>query len=100
MLFGEGFSCRILYYFVGYLYVSGSGSITSVREERANLSAKILLVIMWFLFGVVSSSSGCLGWAALFHCGTPCSFHMIILGHFLSSFQSYEPWHRALCLTC
>ena len=30
-----------------------------------------LLVIMWFLFEEVSSSSGCLGWAALFYCGTP-----------------------------
>ena len=26
-------------------------------------------VIMWFLFGEVSS--GCLGWATLFYCGTP-----------------------------
>ena len=34
---------------------------------------------MWFLFGEVSSSSGCLGWAALFYCGTPCAFHIIIL---------------------
>ena len=33
-----GISCRISY-FVGYLYVSGSGSITSVGEERVNLSA-------------------------------------------------------------
>ena len=47
-----------LYSFVVYLYVNGSGSITSVGEERANLSA---VVIMWFLFGEVSSSSGCLG---------------------------------------
>ena len=31
----------------------------------------ILPVIMWFLFGEVSSSSGCLGWATLFYCGTP-----------------------------
>ena len=29
-----------------------------------------LPVIMWFLFGEVSSSSGCLGWATLFYCGT------------------------------
>ena len=28
-----------LYSFVGYLYLSGSGSITSVGEERANASA-------------------------------------------------------------
>ena len=34
-------------FFVGYLYISGSGSFTSVGEERANLSA--IVVIMWFL---------------------------------------------------
>ena len=34
MFFGVGVSCRILYSFVGYLYVSGSGSVTSVGEER------------------------------------------------------------------
>ena len=39
---GVGVSCRKLYYFV-YLYVNGSGSITSVGEERANLSAVIYL---------------------------------------------------------
>ena len=44
MFFGVGVSCHILYSFVGYLYVSGSGSNTSVGEVRANLS-----VIMWFL---------------------------------------------------
>ena len=27
----------------------------------------------------VCSSSGCLGWATLFYCGTPCAFHIIIL---------------------
>ena len=36
-------SCRYLYSFVVYLYVSGSGSITSVGEERANLSAVVYL---------------------------------------------------------
>ena len=34
---------------------------------------------MWFLFGEDSSSSGCLGWATLFHCGTSWAFHIIIL---------------------
>ena len=29
--------------------------------------------------GEVCSSSGCLGWATLFYCGTPCAFHIIIL---------------------
>ena len=41
MSFGVGVSCRILYSFVGYLYVSGSGPITSVGE--ANLSAVVYL---------------------------------------------------------
>ena len=43
MFFGVGVSCRRLYSSVGYLYVSGSGSITSIGEERANLSAIVYL---------------------------------------------------------
>ena len=42
-VFGVGVSCRNLYSFVVYLYVSGSGSITSVGKERANLSAVVYL---------------------------------------------------------
>ena len=61
-----------MYSFVVHLYVSGSGSITSVGEERATKGVCCcLLVIMWFLFGGVFSSSGYLGWATLFYCGTP-----------------------------
>ena len=41
--FGVGVSCRSLCSFVVYLYVNGSGSITSVAEERANLSAVVHL---------------------------------------------------------
>ena len=41
--FGVGVSYRNLYYFVVYLCVNGSGSITSVGEERANLSAVVYL---------------------------------------------------------
>ena len=51
---------------------------SSVGEDRANLSAIVYFVIMWFLFGEVSSSSGCLGWAALLYCGTPRAFHIVI----------------------
>ena len=40
--------CRNLYYFVVYLYVNGSGSITSVGEERANLSAVVYLLLCSF----------------------------------------------------
>ena len=36
--------CYNLYSFVVYLYVNGSGSITSVGEERANLSAVVYLL--------------------------------------------------------
>ena len=43
MFFGVGDSCRILYSFVGYLYISCSGSITSFGEERANLAAIVYL---------------------------------------------------------
>ena len=42
-VFGVGVQCRKLYSFVVYLYVSGSGPITSVGEERANLSAAVYL---------------------------------------------------------
>ena len=42
-MFGVGVSCRILYSFVVYLYVSGSRFITSVGEERANLFAVVNL---------------------------------------------------------
>ena len=38
-----GVSCCKLYSFVVHLYVKGSGSITSVGEERANLSAVVYL---------------------------------------------------------
>ena len=42
-VFGVSVSCRILYSFVGYLYLSGSGSVTSDGEERANLSSIVYL---------------------------------------------------------
>ena len=48
MLFGVGVSCRILFSVVSYLYVSCSGSITSVGEERANLSAIVCLYFCCF----------------------------------------------------
>ena len=43
MIFGVGVSCLNLYSFVVNLYVNGSGPITSVGEERANLSAGVYL---------------------------------------------------------
>ena len=43
MFFGVGVSCHNLYSFVVYSYVNGSGSITSVGEERAKSSAVVYL---------------------------------------------------------
>ena len=48
MLFGVGVSCRILYSSVCYLYVNCSLSITSVGEERANLSAIVYMQLCGF----------------------------------------------------
>ena len=44
-------------------------------------------VIMWFLLGEVSSSSGCLGWATLFYCGTmslPYNYFLKNLTHIVT----------------
>ena len=51
MLFGVGVSFRILYSILSYLYVSCSGSITSVGEEKANLSAIVYLLLCGFCSG-------------------------------------------------
>ena len=48
MLFGVGGICRILSSIVRYLYVSCSGSITSVGEVLANLSAIVNLCLCGF----------------------------------------------------
>ena len=58
--------------FLAFAYYLGRG-----REN--DFVCCCLPVIMLFLFGEVSSSSVCLGWATLFYCGTPCAFHIIIL---------------------
>ena len=51
MLLRVRVSCRIVYSFVSYLYVSCSGSITTVGEERAILSAIINLKLCGFSSG-------------------------------------------------
>ena len=48
MLFGVGVSCRISCSLVGCLYVSCIGSITSVGEEKGNLSATVYLQLCGF----------------------------------------------------
>ena len=47
-VFRIGVSYRNLYSIVVYLYVNGSGSITSVGEERTNLSAVVYLFLCGF----------------------------------------------------
>ena len=66
-----GVSCRNLYSFVVYLYVIGSGSVTSVGEER-----ELICLLLFTCNYVVSVWRGflflwCLGWATLFYCGPP-----------------------------
>ena len=57
---------------VCYLNVSLSSLITSVWVDRAGVSAIDVVSIQ-----MSSSSSGRLGNAVLFYCGTPCAFHII-----------------------
>ena len=72
MFFGVGVSCRILYSFVGYLYISGR----LVVDQLPRLGKRKLICLLLFTcnyvvsVGEVSSSSGCLGWTTLFYCGT------------------------------
>ena len=70
-VFGVGVSCRKLYSFVVYLYVDGSGSITLRLGKRELICLLLFTCDYVVLFGEVSSSSGCLGWATLFYFGTP-----------------------------
>ena len=64
MFFGIGVSYRILYSFVGNLYVS-------VVDQLPRLGKRELICLLLFTFNYVvsvgegSSSSGCLGWATL-----------------------------------
>ena len=62
MVFGVGVSCRILYSFVVYLYVSCSGSITSVEEERANcrLSCNYVVSVRRGFFFLWVLGMGCI----------------------------------------
>ena len=48
MPFEVGVSCHILYSSISYLYVSCGEKITSVGEERANLSAIVYLKLCGF----------------------------------------------------
>ena len=55
-------------------------------DQGPRLGKRELIYLLLFTrnyvvsIGEVCSSSGCLGWATLFYCDTPCAFHMIIFG--------------------
>ena len=69
------FVCSALCYFVFVFFSPFSIAITSLGEERANLSAFRTFVRFALVFvSYVSSSSSCLGRAAACDCGTYCTF--------------------------
>ena len=72
--------CPTLCYFVLVIFSPFSIVITSLGEERANLSAFrtfVRFVLVWFLS--VSSSSWCLGGAAVCDCSIPRTFFLPFL---------------------
>ena len=79
MLFGEGVSCHILYSIVSILYVSCSGSISSVEEEGVNL-----ICLLSFTFKYVVSVRR--GFLFLLVLGICC---VILLWHSLSFLYNY-----------
>ena len=79
----RGYLFYVLPFVIFFLcFQSFSIAITSVGEERANLSAFCTFVrfaLVWFL--IVSSSSWCLGRAAVCDCGTPWTFLLSYVKH-------------------
>ena len=75
-----------LCYFVLVFFSHFSIAITSLGEESANLCAfSYVCSICACLVLSVSSSSSCLGWAAVCDCGTPWTFPLPFLIFFLIS---------------
>ena len=66
--------CLTMCHFVLVFFSPFSIAITSLGEERANLSAFSTFVRFVCLDLLVSSSSWCLGRAAICDCGTPWTF--------------------------
>ena len=58
---------------VAHVCIASARVITEIVWRMGVPQKAVFSVItsVWFLFGEVSSSTGCLGWAALFYCGTP-----------------------------
>ena len=66
--------CLTMCHFVLVFFSPFSIAITSLGEERANLSAFRTFVRFVLVCMSVSSSSWCLGRAAVCDCGTPWTF--------------------------
>ena len=68
--FGVGVSIRNMCSFVGYLYVRYSGLITSIGEERANLSASAYLKLCGFCSERLPLPLGTWDGLCYIYCGT------------------------------
>ena len=68
-----------MYSFVVYLYVNGSGSITSVGEERANFSAVVYLQLCGFCLERFPLPLGAWDGLRYFIVALPEPFYIIIL---------------------
>ena len=69
--------CLSVCHFVLVFFRPFSIAITSLGEERANLSFLYVCSICACLVLSVSSSSWCLGWDAACDCGTPWTFLLL-----------------------
>ena len=79
--------CLTLCHFVLVFFSPFSIAITSLGEEKANLGAFrtfVRFVLVWILS--VSSSSWCLGRAAVCDCGTPWTFLLPFFAHYRAVF--------------
>ena len=99
MLIGVGVSFCILYSIVSYLYVSCSRSITSVGEERANLSAIAYLLLCGFCSERFPLPLGALDGLRYFIVALPgpsiyfctlCDFHMTLNNSLAKNENSYR----------
>ena len=68
----------MLLIYVSYIHVHVTSSATTKKRFWLWSLTNVYLLSL-FLFDGVSSSSGYMGKAVLFHCGTPSAFHLINL---------------------
>ena len=91
--------CLTLCHFVLVFFSPFSIAITSLGEERANLSAFYVCSFCTCLDLSVSSSSWCLGRTAVCDCGTPWTFLLPFLQAYCE-IQTLLLTHVHLSMTC